>query len=291
MEITLANHENTEAVRNIWEICFGDTRSYIDAFFTHVYKPEYTLVAIEDNTVIGSLQMLPRTLYVAGKPVKSAYIGGVSVLPQYRNRRVASSLLQDAETRLLKMGVKLTFLVPFLFSFYEKLGYKCISFLSEFSGETKALLPFSDTNELPMPTKNPQGESYSAYVTGKPLYMQREDALYTDEIYPLCEHAECVALPKSAGHLLYEVKDGTIFVLDLCYKDIPALRKLLGFIYEKREVTPRFRIRTDAGGTLRTLLCENTITETRIPHGMIKSLDFQEVPVSMENYLHMTGWF
>ncbi len=291
MEITIAKPENTAAVRNIWEICFGDTRSYIDAFFTHVYKPEYTLVAIEDGEVIGSLQMLPRTLFVNGTPVKSAYIGGVSVLPQYRNRRIASSLLQDAEARLLKMGVKLTFLVPFLFSFYEKLGYKCISFLSEFSGETRALLPFSDINDLPLPTKMPQGNSYAAYSAGKPLYMQREDALYTDEIFPLCEHAECAALPEGAGHLLYEIKDGTLLVLDLCYKNIPSLRKLLGFIYEKRDMAPRFRIRTDAGGTLRMLLCENTITETRIPHGMIKSLDFQEVPVSMENYLHLTGWF
>ncbi len=291
MNISFAGEKDTEAVRFLWEECFGDTPSYIDAYFSAVYKPSCTLVARDGDKVVGALQMLPRPLSVNGIVQKSAYIGGVSVLPSHRLRGIASALMRAAEAHLEENGYSLAFLVPFRFSFYEKLGYSCMSFLSEFSGEISALAPFVSLSDKVRPVLGQPLAAYNAFAAKSALYMERTLTLYENEFTKLSENSSFVSLSDDSGYLLYTTKEDTLFVLEIAYKNEEALRALLGFIYAQHKTHTRFCIRTAASGDMRKLLCENTILESRYPHSMVKALVPIDLPDSMDAYINMIGWF
>ena len=288
MEILFATHADTDALRDMWKTCFGDSDSYINAYFENVYRPENTIIAREGGTPIGSLQMIPHRMYIEGCARRVVYIGGVCVLPPYRNRGIASRLMAFSENHMKANGVDLAFLVPFSFAFYEKLGYRAISFLSEYTGETAALAPFSKHDMVPSETATAPTAAYRAYASRFPVFLERDTVRFEKEILPLSERARLFSLWGDAGYFLAnfgEVCD----VLAISYKDEEALRNLLGCI--QNSSCQRFRIRTAADGALRKILCENTITETRYPHAMAKVFSDISLPCSFQNYINMIGWF
>ena len=291
MHIAFATQDDTGALWEMWKICFGDDDSYINAYFKNVYRPENTLIAWENDVRLGSLQMLPHTFYIDGTAHRSMYIGGVCVLPAYRKRGIASELMHFAETHMISRGIELSFLVPFSFSFYEKLGYRAISFLSEFSGPTSALTPYVMQDVSPVETKIPPTLAYSQFAARFPVFLGRDEERFEKEIFPLSESAKCYALPHDAGYILCASRGEILDVLEIAYKDEAALSRLLGFIHAQKDKHVSFRIRAAADGTLRKFLCENTITEKRFPHGMIKTFIPLSLPCSFENYINMLGWF
>ncbi len=291
MHIAFATHEDTVALREMWKICFGDDDSYINAYFENVYHPENTLVAWEDGARAGSLQMIPHTFILDGHSHRSMYIGGVCVLPAYRKRGIASALMAFAENYMQEIGMELAFLVPFSFAFYEKLGYRAISFLSEFSGPISALPPFIKTDIFPTETELVPSLAYSQFAARFPAFLERDATRYEKEIFPLSESAKHFALPSDAGYVLCASRGEVLDVLEIVYKDEEALSRLLGFIYAQSEAHTSFRIRAAADGVLRKFLCENTITEKRFPHAMVKTFADISVPCSFDNYIHMIGWF
>ncbi len=291
MEIVFAKPADTNAVRSLWKICFGDTDAYMDAYFSSVYNPRYTLLAKVNGITVGALQMLPRPLCIHGETVKSAYIGGVSVLPAFRKNGIATALMGYAEDNLRQDGFLVSFLSPLRFAFYEKMGYSCSGFLSEFSGEIRALAPFTANDMRLRPVLGNPICAYTAFASQSALYMDRKLSFYQNEILPLSEDAKYISTEKDTGYMIYREHGDTLFVSELIYKDETALRNLLGFIYAQREHVSRFSIRTASRNTLRQFLCEGTITEKRFPHTMAKALSPICLPDSMDTYINMIGWF
>ncbi len=291
MIISFASDNDTPDVRHIWKECFGDTDSYMNAFFSSAYKPEQTLVAKIDGTTVGALQLFPHTIFKDGKTYNSIYIGGVSVLPEYRMQGISKKLMTAAEDHMQKNKIEISFLVPFSFAFYEKMGYKCISYLSEYSGKISALAPFV----LPFEKSSCNGVSlsvaYHFFAEKFDLYLERNDNRFQNEIFPLCENCSVCLLSNNEGYLIYEIKNREFMVLEIAYKDERALRSLLGFIYNNKNICDVFTIRTAADGVLRKLLCENTIIEKRLPHAMAKTFGELKINDSMQNYINMLGWF
>ena len=291
MNISFASERDTPFVRRIWKECFGDTESYMDAFFSFLYSPDKTLVAKQNGTCVGVLQVFPHTFFVNGKAHKAMYIGGVSVLPAYRMQGIAKKLMAEAELYMQKENIEISFLVPFSFSFYEKMGYKCISYLSEFSGNTAELKPFARTYTKSELETSSLPAAYKNYAGNFKLYLERDGDRFSKEIIPLCENCSVFLLPENAGYLIYEIKDKTFTGLEMAYKDENSLRGLLAYIYEQKGKCEIFSLRASADGFLRNILCENTITERRFPHAMAKTFSNLEISDSMENYINMLGWF
>ncbi len=291
MVISFASKDDTTSIRYIWNECFGDPESYMDAFFSFTYSPEQTLVAKFDGMCVGALQLFPHTFLIDGREYKSMYIGGVSVLPAYRKQGIAKRLMGAAESYMREENVEISFLVPFSFAFYEKLGYKCVSYLSEFSGKIGELKYFVLPFERVAYSAALLSDAYKNYARNFTVYLERDTARFTKEILPLCEKHSVFLLPENAGYLIYEIKGRTFRVAEIAYKDESSLRKLLGFIYEQKEVCDTFFIRASANGFLRQILCENTIMEKRFPHAMAKTFSDLKICDSMRNYINMLGWF
>ena len=125
--ITFANEHTRPAVRRMWKTCFDDSDAFIDLYFSEKYKDENTLVYIEDNQVIASLQMLPYSFTFYGECIPIYYFSGGCTLPEFRNRGFMEKLFNASFEVMRERKIPLSILIPSnenLYQYYEKFGYE-----------------------------------------------------------------------------------------------------------------------------------------------------------------------
>lgn len=115
-----------QTVWDMWKTCFGDCNAYMKLYFREKYRPENTLLYIDNGKAVASLQMLPFgfTFHEAKIPV--AYFSGLCTLPQAQKKGFMSALIKEAFIELAKRDIALALLVPqeeWLLKFYDKFGF------------------------------------------------------------------------------------------------------------------------------------------------------------------------
>ena len=90
MEVTIrfAETSDTDALKTIWKICFGDGDAYINFFYEHCFCAENTVVASIDNQVVGVVYMLPAVF--GDKTFLYGY--AVGVLPEFRGNNICEKM-------------------------------------------------------------------------------------------------------------------------------------------------------------------------------------------------------
>jgi predicted acetyltransferase len=124
--ITCANQHTTPEIRQMWKTVFGDSDAYMDIYFREKYRDERTLVYMENEKAMASLQMLPYQFTFCDVEVPAVYISGAATLPEARKKGYMQQLLLKSFDEMAKIGVSLSILVPqeeWLLKFYEKYGY------------------------------------------------------------------------------------------------------------------------------------------------------------------------
>lgn len=118
-------------LRALWKEAFGDTEEYLDLFFGTAFSPSRCRCAVKDGTVMAALYWLDGTC----RGQKVAYIYAVATGKAFRGQGIASRLLEDTHAHLARLGYSGAVLVPGeepLFRFYEKLGYRVCSRITDF---------------------------------------------------------------------------------------------------------------------------------------------------------------
>ena len=289
MEIRFATARDLEDVRYIWKICFSDSETYMNLFFSTMYVPGNTLLAVEENKVIGALQFFYREICFENKTISSAYIGGVSVLPDFQGKGIASKLMLQCETVLSAQGVSLLFLVPAVFPIYRRLGYTPLSCLTDISGKSEDLKPFITENgslfSAPFPFS-----VYEHFQKSCSLSLKREETQVKKAI-ELSENALIKVTENADGYLIYKEENGLLLGLECIYETESAFREILGFIYAKRNDVSDFRLRMPTSCNARWILFDKAFTETRYPHILAKAIDGHVPSFSDKHYINMIGWF
>ena len=141
---------NTDGLKQLWKIVYGDPDSFIDAFFDVAFSPDRCRCLEENGNVISALYWFDCS-YEGGK---LAYIYAVATHPDHRGRGLASRLLEDTHTHLKETGYAGAVLKPAsgLFPFYERLGYETCGYITRFSAEA---------SDAPLPLRQITAEEYS----------------------------------------------------------------------------------------------------------------------------------
>lgn len=125
MTIRKMSISDYEKVYSIWISCKGmglnnldDSREGIERFLLR--NPETCFVAEADETVVGVI--------MAGHDGRRGYIYHTAVLPEYRNRRIAVKLVENAMSAMKNAGINKVALVVFDRNeggnaFWEKMGF------------------------------------------------------------------------------------------------------------------------------------------------------------------------
>jgi len=112
----------------LWKMCFPlDTDSFIRFYFNKVYSNEETLVFVENNQPVASLQMIPYRIKTKDSLLWGGYISGAMTHPDYRKRGYMDKLLRASFDEMIKKTYDYTFLIPQekgLIDMYAKYGYR-----------------------------------------------------------------------------------------------------------------------------------------------------------------------
>lgn len=113
-------------VRELWELCFDDTKAFVDLYFDRRYSDDINMAVCENGQLVSALQMVPYTMTFQGERISVSYISGACTHPDYRSKGVMRKLLDQTHQRMYREGVMLSTLIPaqeWLFVYYEKRGY------------------------------------------------------------------------------------------------------------------------------------------------------------------------
>ena len=122
----------TADLRALWQEAFGNTQETLDNFFATGYSPDRCHYICENGAPVSALYWFDCNL----KGHRLAYLYGVATLKSHRGRGLASQLLQQTHEMLRAQGYSGVVLVPeegSLFDFYQKLGYRAVTTVEEFS--------------------------------------------------------------------------------------------------------------------------------------------------------------
>jgi len=125
--ICFADKHTRPAVRRMWKTCFNDSEAFMDLYFSEKYKDENTLIYIEDNQAVASLQILPYLFTFYGENIPVSYISGACTLPEFRKRGIMGKLLIASFEVMKQRDIPLSILIPSnenLYKYYKKFGYE-----------------------------------------------------------------------------------------------------------------------------------------------------------------------
>ena len=149
--IQYANAQIAPQIRQMWKTVFGDSDAYMDIYFREKYRNEHTLVYMENEKAMASLQMLPYRFTFCDVEIPVAYISGAATLPEARKKGYMEQLLLKSFDEMAKNGISLSILVPqeeWLLRFYEKYGY-----VQTFDAGTEYLDFAQQPFDLPLPSR------------------------------------------------------------------------------------------------------------------------------------------
>ncbi len=111
-------------VRALWKAAFGDSESYMDFYFEHIFPQNIVLGAIENDNLISMVHLNPYTVCFEGKYLNTHYIVGVATASEYRRRGIMKRLLKMGIDYLQAAGEQFTYLMPTKEVYYRSLGFE-----------------------------------------------------------------------------------------------------------------------------------------------------------------------
>lgn len=129
--IRFAENEDTEKIKNLWNVCFPEDMDFNRYFFENIFSCKNTLLLEEEGNLLSMAQMLPYEIKNTGKVT---YIYGACTAPEHRNKGHMRRLLEKSFSIDKKRRKAASILIPAnkeLFSFYEKLGYETSFYIGE----------------------------------------------------------------------------------------------------------------------------------------------------------------
>ena len=111
-----------QQAKEIWELRFHDSLSFIDWFFTERFAPETSFCAEEDGLIISILHGSVMELRVRGVILPAMMISGVATLPGYEGQGLMKRVLFALFSECKKRNIPLAFHKPSHFSIYRAVG-------------------------------------------------------------------------------------------------------------------------------------------------------------------------
>lgn len=112
-EIRLSRTEDIPALRELWQLAFGDAGAYVDNFFTAYYRPDRVLVLEAEGAVRAMTAWFDTQFVVPGRgEYRSAYLYAVATHPQWRSRGLSGRLLAWADGYFRSLGIPAVTTVP-----------------------------------------------------------------------------------------------------------------------------------------------------------------------------------
>ncbi len=281
-DMRIARTDEKPIIIDLWKKIFGDSTSFIEAFYHYCLPSEDTLVLTENGRICSILSIPEISLSFAnGQNLKCGYIYALGTDPFAQGRGFASHLMRFGENYLQQQGASYAIVVPAemsLFQFYCNLGYstsfyhvqKKITKISSMTLPSNSSLKQIDAGEYNLLRR--QLLSGHCYTDYKGSFIELQNFIVTASgggLYKL-------SLSNGPGSAVATKREGRVEIVELLCssKDITQAVALLGSLYSVNQCHLRLPPWLGTHNDLR-------------PHGMARSLraDLSVCSLNQNSYL------
>ncbi|MBE7048292.1 MAG: GNAT family N-acetyltransferase [Ruminococcaceae bacterium] len=124
MDVNLTdNTQYKNQIKALWSYAFSETDTFVNAYFDSIWNGKNAVTVIQNQRVVGALELVPYQIALRNTPTACSYIVGVSIAPEARGRGLSATLMRGALKKQQERKETISLLIPFSYSFYEKMGY------------------------------------------------------------------------------------------------------------------------------------------------------------------------
>ncbi len=282
MKIRFAKESDKENIIDIWNYCFNDEAKFTDYYFENKYKNENTIVVEEVGEIVSSLQLNQYKIKLNNNIYDTSYVVGVSTFPQARGKGYMKNLMEFTLNELYKRNQLVSILMPIDFRLYRKYGYENCYDQIEYEIDIEDLRGFKSKGSLKKANlsnieeiKNIEN-SFLENLNGTVV----RDNNYYENLFKEVESENGYIYihedEKSDGYIIYFINGESIFVRELYYNNMNALKGMLRFLYNHNTQCKKITITSPLNDKIRFILSNPKTSSIKLkPFMMGRIINFK----------------
>ena len=270
MNIRYAIEKDLENIKDIWNYCFGDEEAFVNYYFDNKYKPENTILIEENDELMSSLQLNQYKINLNNKIYDTSYVVGVSTYPNARGKGYMKDMMDFALNELYKKDQLVSLLMPIDYRLYKKYGYEHCYDQIEYKLNIEELKQFKIVGDFEKITNNHINymmDIYNEFLLNTNGYVVRDKNYYENLFKEIkCENGHMYIHKEEnyEGYIIYFIMEDTMFIREICYKNISSLKSMLKFIYNHNTQCKKVTIMSPVIDSIRYILPNLKTSEINI---------------------------
>ena len=294
VDIRLARPEERIQYRAICQTVFHNTspqdmRAKLAGELEYEHKDDNPLIAAFDESgkMLSAMTIIPYTILMHGKEVPMAGVAGVATKPEARCRGLVRQIYHKAYQVMLESNQIYSFLYPFSFEYYRKLGYEHCNPLKHSKIPTTKLMTYPYPAQVkafePGDDISPYMKVYELFTKNRNLAVVRSkktwEHMLNRDPYQRLQFSFLFGPAESpTAYVLYDSKlskdERSLFVVELCYASPEGLFDALGFLGRLSPEIDHMHWDVPTGLDIHCLCCNLLEVEPSIiPKGMGRVVD------------------
>lgn len=289
MNIRFARECEKNNIMEIWNYCFNDGPKFTEYYFNNKYKNYNTIIVEEEANIVSSLQLNQYKIQLNGKDYDTSYIVGVSTMPEARGRGYMKHIMDFTLNELYRKNQLVSILMPIDYRLYRKYGYEHCYDQIKYEINIEDLAGFKSYGSLIKSNLDYINEminiekSFLENLNGKVV----RDENYYENLFKEVEsedgHIYIHKNEEYDGYIIYFINGDNIFVREIYYKNINALKGMLRFIYNHNTQCKTVNITSPIDDKIRFILSNpRTVTIKIKPFMMGRVINFKKYLESLD---------
>lgn len=286
MKISFANDENANEIRKIWEYCFDDSSDYNNYYFDNIFKAENTVIAKINGKVIAAVQISYYKMQFYNKVLSSAFLLGISTLPEYRGQKAMQNIFLFLIEHLRENNYSLVFLTAKYPNIYKKYGFNFISAQKIYNIPILNVPSYKYSEGLNIRKTSIDDskiliELFEEFHNDRKIYFKRNKSIFQQLKQELIVESGDIYLIESfgkpIGYFFALISNNELIIRELVYITSNALKAFIWFLHNHKGQAERVLVTTPLDSMLEEMLNwdKNCKIETQ-PFTLARILDITE---------------
>lgn len=283
MNIRFAKESDKNNIIDIWNYCFDDGPKFTDYYFNDKYKHENTIVVEDDEEIVSSLQLSQYNLKLNDKIYDTSYVVGVSTFPQARGKGYMKHIMDFTLNELYRKNQLVSILMPIDYRLYRKYGYEHCYDQIEYEIDIEDLSGFKSKGFL----KKAKLDNINDLINIENNFLKDlngtiiRDKNYYENLFKEVEsedgHIYIHEDELKDGYIIYFINNENIFVRELYYNNLNALKGILRFLYNHNTQCKKVTISSPIDDKIRFILSNPKTANIKLkPFMMGRVINFKK---------------
>jgi predicted acetyltransferase len=184
--------------KEIQSIITNDPRSAISDFF----------ISSEGKEPTGCLKINPLETHIRNTKLKCGGIGAVAVLPEFRRRGIADTLVNTSLQTMYNEKYPVSILYPFQHRFYRKFGWETCGVILRYKVNPQNIISPNNVNNIRkwrLGDKKAIKKLYSQKALESSCFITRNDKFWEKNIFPKWKDVSIFEDKGLEGYMVYEL--------------------------------------------------------------------------------------